>query len=179
MCPQRSPLYKSFAAHGAFVRMFTGVNAFVTQQRERVPETLPALGALVRPFHGVHDLVCLQVAFSFEALPAGGAHERPRVRVHELMSLQVHVCFERLLAELAGEGGELPLLVPQQVVLKARCVPEFSWALVTGETRLFFVSVHVLHQMKLPVEALVTDVTHKDVSFLRDFCFLCVRVFGS
>lgn len=176
VCPERSPLRKSFATHCAFIRMLTGVNTSVALQRERVPETLAALRALVRLFGCVNDLMRLQVAFSFEALPAGGAHERPRARVHELMSLQVHFGFERLVTDLALEGNRLPLLVSQQVMLKSRCVPEFPGALVAGER--FPVSVHVLLQVKLPVEALVTDVTHKHLRFLTGFCFLGVLAVG-
>lgn len=179
VCPERSPLCKSFATHRAFVRMLTSVNTSVALQRERVPETLPALRALVRLFGCVNDLMSLQVALSFEALPAGGADERPRARVHELMSLQVHFCFEGLVTDLALEGNRLPLLVSQQVMLKSRCVPEFPRALVAGEG--FSVSVHVLLQVKLPVEALVADVTHKHLRFLPRFCslgVLAVSVFG-
>lgn len=123
----------------------------------------------------------LEVALSFEALPTGGADERPRVCVYKLVSLQAHFCFKRLLAELAREGSKLSLLVPQQVELKSRRIPEFSRALVAGERPLFFVSVHVLHQMKLPVEALVADVAHKNLPFPPDSCFLralAASVFG-
>lgn len=176
--PERPPLCESFAAHRAFVRMLAGVNASVALQRERVPEALAALRALVQLFDGVHDLVSLQVVFSFEGLPAGGAGERPRVRVHELMGLQVHFSFERLLAELALEGSVLPLFVPQQVVLERRGVPEFPRALVAGERPLIFVSVHVLHQVKLPVEALVTDVAHKHLPSPPDVCASAGSVSG-
>lgn len=178
---QRPPHCKSFAAHGAFVRMFTGVASSVALQRERVPETLPALGALLRLFNGVHSLVSLQVAFRFEGLPAGGADERPRVRVHDLMSLKVHFCFECLIAEWALKGSVLLLLVPQQVVLKSRRIPEFSRTLVAGEQPLLLVRVHVLQQVKLPVEALVADVAHKHLVCLPDFSFMparAVRGFG-
>lgn len=171
--PERVPLYKGFAAHRAFVRVLTSMNTSVAVQRERIPETLPALGALVRLFNSVHDLMSSQAAFSFEAFITGGADERPCVRVHDLMSLQMHFCFERLVTELTLEGSVFLLLVPQQVILERRCVPESSWALVASQRRLFFVSVHVLQQMKLPVEAFVTDVTHKNI-FLPDHCILCV-----
>lgn len=119
--------------------------------------------------------------FSFESFPAGGADERPRVCVYELMSLEVHFCFECLLTERALEGRVFPLLVAQQVVLKSFRIPEFSRALVAGERPLFFVSVHVLYQVKLTVKALVTDVACKDLPFLLDFSFLfvlAVSVFG-
>lgn len=176
--PERPPPYKSFATHRAFVRIFTSMSAFMALQRERVPETLPALGAFVRLFNTVYDLVSLQVGFSFEGLPTGGAGERPCVCVCELVSLQLHFCFERLLTELALERSVLLLLVPQQVVLKSRRVPEFSRALVAGERPLVFVSVHVLRQMKLPVEALVTHITYKQLPFPCDFCFLCASAVG-
>lgn len=101
--------------------------------------------------------------------------------MYNLMSLQVHFCFERLVTDLALKGRMLLLLVPQQVVLKRRCIPELSRTLIAGKKFLFFVSVHVLQQMELPVEALVTDGAHKDLFCLPDFCFLCVLavcVFG-
>ena len=132
----------------------------------------------MRLFNRVYDLVSLQVVFRFEGLPTGGADERPCFCVHELVSLQVHLCFERLLTQLALERSVLPLLVPQQVVLKRGRVSEFSRALVAGERPLFFVSVHVFHQMKLPVEALVTDITYKELPFLPHFCFLCALAFS-
>lgn len=176
--PERSPLYESFSTHRAFVRMFTGVNAAVALQRERIPETLPALGALVQLLHRVNDLMSLQVVFRFEALPAGGADERTRVRVHKLMSLQVHFCFELLLAQLALEGGVLPLLVSQQVVLESHHIPESSRALVAGERPLLFVSVRMLQQMKLPAEALVTDVAYEHLPFLPAGCFLSALAVG-
>lgn len=158
--------------------MFTSVSALVALQRKRVPETLPALGALVWLFAGVYDLVSLQVALSFEGLPTGGADERPRICVYDLMSLQVHLCFERLVADLALVGGVLLLLVPQQVVLKGHRIPELPGTLVTGKRFLLFVSVHVLQQMELPVEALFADVAHKDPLCPPEFHSLCVLAVG-
>lgn len=158
--------------------MFAGVSALVALQRKRVPETLPALGALVWLFAAVYDLVSLQVALRFEGLPTGGADERPRIRVYDLMGLQVHLCFERLVADLALVGGVLLLLVPQQVVLKGRRIPELPGTLVTGKRFLLFVSVHVLQQVELPVEALVADVAHKDPLCPPEFHSLCVLAVG-
>lgn len=86
----------------------------------------------------------------------------------------MHFCFECLVTDLAIKGRVLLLLMPQQVVLKCRSIPEFSRTLVTGKKSLFFVSFLVLQQMKLPVEGLVTDVAHKDLFRLSDFSFLCV-----
>lgn len=157
------------------------MNAFMALQCECVPETLPTLCAFVRLFNTVYYLMSLQVVFSFESLPTGGADERPRVCVYKLMSLKVHFGFESLLTERALESCIFPFLMAQQVVLKCFCIPKFSLALVAGKRSLFFMSVHVLHQMKLPVKDLVTDVTYKDLSFLLDFSFLCVlavSVFG-
>lgn len=161
--------------------MLTSMNIFVALQCELGSEALPTLRALVLLFNIVYNVMGLQIAFRFEAFPTGGAEERPRVCVYNLMILQVHFCFERLLTELALKGSVFPLLVPQQVVLKSLCGPEFSWALVTAEKLLFFMSVDVLLQMKLAVEALVTDVAYKDVPFLGDLCLRCVwtsSVFG-
>jgi len=67
------------------------------------------------------------------------------------------------------------------MVLEGRRIPEFSGALVTGKKPPFFVRIHVLHQVKLPVEALVTDLTCKHLPFTPDFCFLSVlpvHIFG-
>lgn len=86
----------------------------------------------------------------------------------------MHFCFECLVTNLAIKGRVLLLLVPQQVVLKRRSSPELSRTLLTGEKSLFFVSFHMLQQMKLPVEGLVTDVAHKDLFCLPGFSFLCV-----
>lgn len=97
------------------------------------------------------------------------------------MRLQPHFCFELLLAELALVAGILLLFVSQQVVLKSRCVPELSRALVAGKRPLLFVDVHVLHQVEESVKSLVTDVTHKDSAFLQNLCFqtlLALGVFG-
>ncbi len=90
------------------------------------------------------------------------------------MTLQGHFSFECPLTVLALEGSVLPLLVPQQVVLKTLCVPEFSRALVAGKKFLFFVSVHVPSQTKLPVKALVADIAYKGLLFPPDVCFLHV-----
>lgn len=179
--PERPPPVERFAAHRAFVRVLPRVDAFVALQRERVPETLAALGALVRLFDGVHDLVGPQRLLGFEGLPAGGAREGPRVRVDELVGLQVHFGLERLLAETALEGGVLPLLVPQQVVLEGRRIPEFPRALVAGERPLLSVSVGVLRQMKAPVEALVADSADEGLPFALGWrlpCVLAVSVLG-
>lgn len=172
--PERLPPYERFPTHRAGVGVLTCVNTSVAVQRERVPEALAAVGALVRLLGGVYDLMGPQVLFGFEALPTGGAGERLRVRVHQLMSLQAHVCFERLLAELALEGSVPPLLVPQQVLLERLLLPELPRAAVTFEKPLFRVSVHVFLQMKLSLEAFVTDVTNKGFLFLLHSCFLCV-----
>lgn len=147
-------------------------------QCKRVPETLPALGALVQLFAGVYDLVSLQVAFSFEGLPASGADKRPRICVYDLMSLQVHLCFEHLVTDLTLVGGVLLLLMPQQVVLKGHRIPELPGTLFAGKKFLLFVSVHVLQQMELLVEALVTDIAHKDPLCPLDFHSLCVWAVG-
>lgn len=89
----------------------------------------------------------------------------------------MHFCFEGLVTDLAFKGRVLLLLVPQQVVLKSRSIPEFSRTLVAGKKSLSFVSFHVLQQMKLPVEGLVTEVAHKDLFCLPDFlCVLAVSV---
>lgn len=65
----------------------------------------------------------------------------------------------------------------QQVALKSHRVPESSRTLVTREQSLFFMRVHVFQQVKLPVEALVTDVAHKTLSRLLDF--MCASGFCS
>ena len=128
----------------------------------------------MRLLRGVNQQMSLQVVFGFEALPTGGAEERPLVCVHKLVCLQVHFGFERPLTDVAPEGSVLLLLMAQQVELERCRVPELSGTLAAGERPLFFVSVHVLHQMKLPAEALVTDVAYKHPPFLLDLCFLCV-----
>lgn len=180
--PERPPPAEGFAAQRTLVRVLPRVDAPVALQRERVAETLPALGALVRALGGVHDLVGPQRVFGFEGLPAGGAREGPDVRVDQLVRLQVHLGFERLVTEAAAEGGVLPLLVAQQVVLEGRRAPELSGTLVAGEGPLLPVSVAVLRQMEPPVEALVADSAHKRLRFplgrhLR--CVPAVRVAGS
>lgn len=181
VCAERPPLYKSFATHRALEGMLPGVNALMALQREGVPEALPALGALVRFLSRVNDLVSLEAVFSLEGLLAGGAGEWPHVRVHHLVSLQVHLSFEHLLTERALQGGVLPLLVPQQVVLERLRVPEPPGALVAGERPLLPVSVPVLHQVELPAEALGTDLTYKLLPFSSHSSFRCVlalRGFG-
>jgi len=178
--PQRPPPDERFAAHRALVRVLPRVDALVALQRERVPEALPALGALVRLFRGVHDPVGPQRVLGLEGLAAGGAREGPRVRVDELVGLQVHFGLERLLAEPALEGGVLPLLVPQQVVLQGRRSPELPGALVAGERPLLSVGVGVLRQVKPPLEALVADFACKGLPFALDWRrgLRAVRVFG-
>lgn len=86
----------------------------------------------------------------------------------------MHFGFECLAADLAMKGRVLLLLVPQQVVLKRRSSPEFSRTLLAGQKSPFFVRFHVLQQMKLPVEGLVTHVAHKNLVCLPGFAFLCV-----
>lgn len=109
-----------------------------------------------------------------EAPPADAAAERPAVRVDELMGLQTRLRFERLLAVLAPEVGVSLLFVSQQVLLQAVCVPELPGALVAGEQPLLFVSVHVLHQVKPAIEALLAEVTHEHLPFSRQHRFLRV-----
>lgn len=86
----------------------------------------------------------------------------------------MHFCFEYLVAKLALEHCVFLLFVSQQVVLKRRCSPKFSRTLVAGKKLLFFVSVDVLQQVKLPVEALVTHFTYKQFFWLLGLCFLHV-----
>lgn len=86
----------------------------------------------------------------------------------------MHFCFECLVTKLALEHCVFLLLVLQQVVLKGCCSPKFSRTLVAGQKLLFFVSVDVLQQVKLPAEALVTHFTYKEFFWLLGHCFLHV-----
>lgn len=111
--------------------------------------------------HQVHGPVSLQVVFGFEGLPAGGAAERSRVRVHQLVGLQACFGFESLLAEPAGKRSVFLFSVSQQVELEGLGVAESSGTLVAGERPPVSVDVHVLHQVKLTGETLLTNLTNK------------------